>query len=103
MILFVAVAFAGPEHVERVHARKEARTIELLQRSTSRPDVPEQAVARYLDRWGHVDVRAVDRIEAWGAWMQPAEAPVAVPTEPAVEPAPEVPADAPLAIPETPK
>ena len=76
MILFAAaVAFAGPQHVEAVHARKEARTIELLQRATTRPDVAEQAVARYLDRWGEVDIAAVERIEAWGASLHATDVP----------------------------
>lgn len=100
ILMLLAPAFAGPQHVENVHARKEARTIELLQRSTTRPGVPEQAVARYLDRFGHVDVAAVRRIEAWGAALQPVEAPVAVPTEPPV--VEELPEDAPLAIPAAP-
>ena len=97
MILYVVAAFAGPAHVEEVQARKEARTIELLQRSTTRPDVPAQAVARYLDRWGHLDLAAVRRIEAWGAASLPAAGAVAVPTE-ATE-ATEATEDAALAIP----
>lgn len=82
-VMWLAAAQAGPERVERVAARHDAKEIELLQRSTSRPGVQEQAVADYLDRYSHLDTRPVRRIEAWGAQIQgpwptlPEPAPVA--------------------------
>ncbi|MCA9492750.1 MAG: hypothetical protein KC621_22610 [Myxococcales bacterium] len=69
-MVWIAVAQAGPEHVEKVAARHDAKEIELLQRSTSRPGVQQQAVADYLDRYHHLDTRPVRRIEAWGAQIQ---------------------------------
>ncbi len=86
LVAWALVAYAGPERVERVHARKEAAQIELLQRSTCRAGVQEQAVAQYLDRWSALDTKPVQRVEAWGEAMR----------SPAPEEPPE---DRPLAIP----
>ena len=92
-MVWLAVAHAGPERVERVAARHDAKEIELLQRSTSRPGVQQQAVADYLDRYHHFDTRPVRRIEAWGAQLQGPWP--AAPAQPAVTDT----ADHPLAIP----
>ena len=95
MLWAVGVAEAGPaQRMERQQARKEARQIELLQRSSSRPGVREEAAARYLDRFGHLDTRPVRRIAAWPE-AQPSL--VVEPAPPRM--APPSPAQGPLAIP----
>lgn len=93
--MWLVAAHAGPAHVERVGARHDARELELLQRTSCRPGVQEQAVARYLDQWGHLDTRPVRRVEAWGAELQ-GTGPV-LPEEP--PPLPEAETERPLAVP----
>jgi hypothetical protein len=98
LVLATPALAGGAERTARQHARKEAKQLEQLQRSTSREGVPQQAAARYLDRYGHLDTRPVRRVERWAATL-PAPAVTASSPPPASDPAPVA---RPLAVPAEP-
>ncbi len=93
----------GAERTERQHARHEAAQLELLQRSSSRPGVEATATSHYLDRFGHLDARAVRRTSArsWelsqrsGVVYDPPVPPTSAVSQPPASPS----AVVPLAIP----
>jgi hypothetical protein len=88
----------GAERTARQHARAEARQLDQLQRTTSRSGVPQEAAARYLERYGHLDTRPVRRVEQWASSLP--EAP-ALETAPSAMPAAATPVG-PLALPADP-
>ena len=82
--LIPTTTWADPaQRTQRAQARKEARTLELLQRGPSRDGVEEQAVDQYLDRFGHLNTRPVRRVRRWDATLPPppppTQRPLAIP------------------------
>ena len=82
------IASAGPQQVAKQQARVEGRVLQQLERTTSRPGVQQQATDRYLDRYGHLDIRRVRKIEAWSARLPAADVPAEVELTPKVSPPP---------------
>jgi len=81
-LVFPLLANAGPQRVQKQHARIESRLLEQLQNTTSRPGVKQEAADRYLERYGHLDIRPVRRVEGWRATLPADPAPDKVESTP---------------------
>ena len=75
------MAHAGPQRVQAQHARIEGRLLAQLERTTSRPGVKQEAADRFLERYGHLDLRRVRKVACWRATL-PDDPPQTSPTDP---------------------
>jgi len=74
VLAFPALASAGPQRVQKQQARVEGRVLKQIENTTSREGVKQDAADRYLDRYGHLDIRRVHKVADWRLTLPPAEA-----------------------------